>query len=90
MPLSRRITAHEEIRQWAALCQAVPAEVSPGQEGLTTICFIFLDGSPNQPEFTPISWEDFFSKFDREGLVLACEEIRSGKTNNSYELFRPK
>jgi hypothetical protein len=81
MSLSRRITAHQEIRQWAALCQAVPAEVSPDQEGLPTVRFMFLDGSPNQPELTPISWEDFFSKFDHEGLVLACEEVRSGEPN---------
>jgi hypothetical protein len=90
MPLSRRITAHEEIRQWAALCQAVPAEVSPGHERLPTVRFMFLDGSPYQPELTPISWEDFFLKFDLEGLVLACEENRSGEPNKSYELFRPE
>ena len=90
MPLSRRITAHEEIRQWAALRQAVPAEVFPGQEGLPTVRFMFLDGSPNQPELTPISWEDFFLKFDREGLVLACEENRSGEPKKSYQLFRPE
>ena len=90
MPLSRRITAHEEIRQWAALRLAVPAEICPGQEGHPKICFMFLDGSPNRPELTPISWEDFFSKFDREGLVLACEVSRSGKPNRSYELFRPE
>jgi hypothetical protein len=51
---------------------------------------MFLDGSPNQPELTPISWEDFFSKFDLEGLVLACEENRSGEPSKSYELFRPE
>jgi hypothetical protein len=62
----------------------------PWSGGLSTIRFMFLDGSPNQPEFTSISWEDFFSKFDREGLVLACEENRAGEPNKSYELFRPE
>lgn len=92
MPLSRRITTHQEIREWAASCQAIPAEVSPGGEGgqSPNLQFMFLDGSPNQPEITPISWEDFFARFDLEGLVLACEEIPSGEPSKSYELVRPR
>jgi hypothetical protein len=88
MPLSRRITNHDEIRTWAASCQAVPAEVSPGREDepLPIIRFMFLDGSPNQPELTPISWEDFFSKFDRLGLVLLCEDNASGESVKAYDL----
>jgi hypothetical protein len=89
MPLSRQITNHDEIRQWAASCQAVPAEVSPDRQDsrVPIIQFMFLDGSPNQPELTPISWEDFFSKFDLLGLVLACEDNRSGEPTKAYELF---
>jgi hypothetical protein len=82
MPPSRRITDHDEIRQWAALCQAVPAEVSAGEEDsrLPSLRFMFLDGSPNQPQLTPIAWEDFLAKFDLLGLALLWEGIRTDRS----------
>ena len=90
MPPSRRITDHDEIRQWAALCQAVPAEVSAGEQDsqLPSLRFMFLDGSPNQPQLTPIAWEDFLAKFDSLGLVLLCEDDSAGPAGNEYELVR--
>jgi hypothetical protein len=92
MPPSRRITDHDEIRQWAALCQAVPAEVSAGEQDsqLPSLRFMFLDGSPNQPQLTPIAWEDFLAKFDLLGLVLVCEDSPTGQPGKAYELIRPR
>jgi hypothetical protein len=92
MPPSRRITDHDEIRQWAALCQAVPAEVSAGEQDsqLPSLRFMFLDGSPNQPQLTPIAWEDFLAKFDLLGLVLLCEDDPTGQPGKAYELIRSK
>ncbi len=86
--LSRPITDHDEIRQWAVSCKAVPAEVSPDQhDGKSPILqFMFLDGSLNRPELTPISWEDFFAKFDLLGFALAYEDNRSEKPSKTYEL----
>ncbi len=49
---------------------------------------MFLDGSPCPSQVTPISWEDFFARFDLEGLVLACEDARSDKPSKQYELLR--
>ncbi len=86
MPLSRRISDHDEIRRWAASCQAVPAEVSAGEHAPPILRFMFLDGSPNQPELTPIAWEDFLAKFDLLGLVLLCEDHRAGQPGKGYEL----
>jgi hypothetical protein len=83
-----RITDHDEIRQWAASCQAVPAEASAGQQAPAILRFMFLDGSPNQPELTPIAWEDFLAKFDLLGLVLLCEDYRAGQPGKAYELIR--
>jgi hypothetical protein len=92
MPPNRRITDHDEIRRWAALCQAVPAEFSPGEQDsqLPNLRFMFLDGSPNQPQLTPIAWEDFLAKFDLLGLVLLCEDNPTGHSGKAYELIRSK
>jgi hypothetical protein len=90
MPPTRRITDHSEIRRWAALCRAVPAEVSASEQDrqLPDLRFMFLDGSPNQPQLTPIAWEDFLAKFDLLGLVLLCEENPAGQPGKAYELVR--
>lgn len=90
MPPTRRITDHAEIRQWAALCRAVPAQVSAGERDsrLPALRFMFLDGSPNQPQLIPISWEDFLAKFDSLGLVLLCEDDPAGLSGKEYELVR--
>jgi hypothetical protein len=90
MPPTRRITDHDEIRRWAASCQAVPAEVSTGEHDsqLPDLRFMFLDGSPNQPQLTPIAWEDFLAKFDLLGLVLVCEDNPGGRPGKAYDLVR--
>jgi hypothetical protein len=90
MPSTRRITDHAEIRRWAASCQAVPAEVSTGEQDsqLPALRFMFLDGSANQPQLTPIAWEDFLAKFDSLGLVLLCEDDSAGLPGKEYELVR--
>ena len=90
MPPTRRITDHAEIRRWAASCQAVPAEISAGElaSQLPALRFMFLDGSANQPQLTPIAWEDFLAKFDSLGLVLLCEDDPAGLPGKAYELVR--
>jgi hypothetical protein len=90
MPPTRRVTDHDEIRRWAALRQAVPAEVSAGEQDRQPpdLRFMFLDGSPNQPQLTPIAWEDFLAKFDLLGIVLLCEDNLAGQSGKAYELVR--
>jgi hypothetical protein len=87
---TRRITDHAEVRRWAASCQAVPAEVTAGEQDspLPALRFMFLDGSANQPQLTPISWENFLAKFDSLGLVLLCKDDPEGLQGKEYELVR--
>lgn len=66
---------HDVIRTWGMQNLATPAEVLP---------FVF-DGEPAQlhflfgkavvgtPELRPISWEEFFARFDLLNLSLAFE-----------------
>ena len=89
MPRTRRITDHAEIRRWAAARRAVPAEISGKQDShLPALRFMFLDGSANQPQLTPIAWEDFLAKFDLLGLVLLCDDDPAGLPGKEYELVR--
>jgi hypothetical protein len=53
---------HKKIREWAEARGGKPAKVK-GMEGLLRIDF----GEPEET-LDPISWEEFFEKFDESGV----------------------
>lgn len=74
-------TNHEKIRRWIEERDGVPATVERtgerrGEPGILRVKF------PEQSEsgsLKPISWDDFFEKFDEENLAfLYQEEIQDG------------
>ena len=68
--------SHELIRIWAAKHGAVPAEVKrlvhDGE--VCTLHFLFGKARSGTPDLRPISWDDFFARFDLMDLALAYEE----------------
>ena len=86
MPMASPTNSHEVIRSWAATNGAVPVEVATkvfdGEP--TKLGFIFARGSMRAPEFTPISWDAFFSLFDLLGLAFVYDEARP----DLYELLQ--
>ena len=73
---------HSEIRRWAEAHDAVPAEVLTlkfdGEP--TTLHFLRGDAKDGTPELRPISWEDFFARFDLLELSMAFDD-ESGRFN---------
>lgn len=78
---------HGRIRQWAAVHGAVPVQVAS----------LLFDGEPaklafvfpkvhrvNEPEFKPISWEQFFALFDAMALSVVFDESKPG----TYEILQ--
>lgn len=68
---------HAEIWQWAARHQASPAEISPGKFDGEPSILHFLFGelrAKGTAELHPISWDDFFARFDLMGLTLVYDE----------------
>ena len=74
-----KLTAdHGEIRRWVEEQGGCPARV-PVTTGRDRLTVTFEDGDCER-----ISWEDFFDRFEREGLAFAYspkagEGIRSAK-----------
>ena len=64
---------HEEIRRWAATYNAVPAEVRQFKHDgePSRLRFLFGHATTGTPELRPISWEDFFARFDLMELEIA-------------------
>jgi hypothetical protein len=64
-------TDHEEIRQWAEERGATPACVrGTGGKGDTGMLRLDFPGYSGGKSLQKISWDEWFEKFDEEGLAL--------------------
>jgi hypothetical protein len=82
--LSKTTTNHEEIRKWAEERGAKPTCVR-GTGGKGDVGMIRLDfpGYTGEGKLEPISWEEFFEKFDANNLALVYQEhTASGEKSN--------
>lgn len=91
---SRTTQDHDEIRQWAEARGAKPAEVASTERGGKTgmIRLEFPDAPHhNDGALKEISWDDFFEKFDANGLALTYQEqTADGKQSNFNKLIYPE
>jgi hypothetical protein len=66
---------HAAIREWAKRHNAVPAEIKPLKFDSEPSILYFLIGNARSgtPEIRPISWEDFFARFDLLNLAMVWD-----------------
>ena len=79
-------TDHDEIRRWAEERGGKPACVQgTGGKGDIGMLRLEFPGKPNAKDakLQPISWDDFFEKFDERGLALVYQDktARGQKSN---------
>jgi ferritin-like metal-binding protein YciE len=83
-------TDHDEIRRWAEERGGNPACVQgTGGQGDIGMLRIEFPGKPNAKDakLQPISWDDFFEKFDERGLALLYQETTArGQKSNFNKL----
>jgi hypothetical protein len=76
---------HNEIRKWAESRGGKPARVSD-TGGKNDAGILRLDFDPKDEGLTPISWEEFFQKFDAEKLsFLYQDKTADGKTSRFHK-----
>jgi len=99
MPLSAKITTdHSVIRRWAQDRGGRPAAVM-SQPGRSHAGFVHIDfpGHPTHAvaaeiwassgaSVAPLTWEEFFERFERDGLAFVYQERSSAGTPS--RLFR--
>jgi hypothetical protein len=92
MALSKTTQDHDEIRKWAEAHGAVPADVAAtdNEDEPGILRFEFPKAHPhNDSALQEISWEDFFRKFDENGLALVYQEkTADGETSNFNKLVK--
>ena len=83
--LTRTTRDHEEIRRWAEERGGKPAHVkSTGSSDDPGILRIDFPGYGGESSLEPISWEDWFDKFDQRGLALIYEEETAGGAKSNF------
>jgi hypothetical protein len=76
-----KLTAdHGEIRRWVEEHGGCPGLV-PAGSGSERLVVVF-----DPFECAPMSWEDFFERFEREGLALAYSPAADGEGVRSAKL----
>jgi hypothetical protein len=79
---TKRTTEHETIRDWAEERAGVPAAGSDG-----ALRIDFPDGA-GADQLEHISWEEWFSKFDEDGLCFLYQEEKvSGEESTFFKLI---
>jgi ferritin-like metal-binding protein YciE len=83
------LTDHEEIRSWTEERGAHPACVrGTGGRGDIGMLRIDFPGYSGEDSLQPISWDDWFRKFDERGLALLVQETTaSGQKSNFNKLI---
>jgi hypothetical protein len=83
---NRVLTDHDEIRQWVEERGSTPAIVKgTGDEeaGDSGILRIDFPGYSGEDTLEPISWDEWFRKFDEAGLALVVQDYTaSGERSN--------
>jgi hypothetical protein len=86
--LSKTTTDHGEIRKWAEERSGKPAHVK-GTGGADDPGILRIDfpGYSGEGKLEEISWEEFFEKFDEQGLALVYQEkTAAGQKSNFNKL----
>ncbi|MDB5323223.1 MAG: hypothetical protein JWN40_4854 [Phycisphaerales bacterium] len=85
---SNTTTDHEAIRKWAEERGGKPSCVlGTGGGGDAGILRIDFPGYSGEGKLKEISWDEFFEKFDEEGLALLYQEkTKDGEQSNFNKL----
>ena len=80
-------TDHKKIRQWAESRGGHPATVKSTSRDTAGVLRIDFPGYRGKESLKEISWDDFFDKFDREGLTFLYQEKTAGGKMSRFSKF---
>ncbi|HKR98669.1 MAG TPA: hypothetical protein VJU79_04050 [Candidatus Dormibacteraeota bacterium] len=87
---TKTTTDHEEIRRWAEERGGRPVRVrGTGDDDDPGILRIDFPGGAGEESLEPISWDEWFQKFDERNLALLYQEEKAdGEASTFFKLVR--
>jgi hypothetical protein len=81
---------HDEIRRWVEEREGRPATVkSTGSARNPGLLRIDFPGGAGEESLEPISWEDFFEKFEEKELAFIYQDtLKSGEESRFFKFIR--
>ena len=85
---TRTTTDHDEIRRWVEQHDGKPASVKGTDSGdRAGVLRIDFPGGAGQDQLEHISWDDWFAKFEDNGLAFLYQEQKaSGEDSTFFKL----
>jgi hypothetical protein len=89
---SKTTTDHNVVRKWVQDRGGHPAQVKgTGDDGEGGLLRIDFPGYSGEGRLEPISWDEWFRKFDEKHLVfLYQDETKSGQSSRFWKLLSPE
>jgi hypothetical protein len=86
MSEAKQTTDHGKIRRWAEERDGHPATVAGTARKGEGAGLLRIDFDPRDEKLERISWDEFFEKFDEEGLVFLYQDAtKDGKTSRFHK-----
>ncbi len=86
---SHQTTDHDEIRKWVEARGGKPATIAGTEkrgEG-AGLLRIDMPGGAKNPPLEPVTWEEFFEKFDQEKLAFVYQEAKADGEPSFFSKF---
>jgi hypothetical protein len=77
-------TDYDEIRRWAEDHGGKPARVRGTGDGDAGILRIDFPGGAGEEELEHISWDEWFQKFDEQGLAAVIQERKADGEDSTF------
>jgi hypothetical protein len=82
---TRTTTDHEEIRRWVEARGGRPATVrGTGGDGDAGVLRIDFPGGAGEEQLQPMSWEEWFEKFEQQRLAALLQDERAGGEGSTF------
>jgi len=82
--LTHTTTDRDEIRRWVEEHDGVPATVKTGDDDEVGVLRIDFPGGAGEDRLRHISWDDWFEKFEREGLAFLYQEHKASGEDSTF------
>lgn len=86
---SKTTTDHDEIRRWVEEHGGRPATIADTQHGREEAGLLRIDfpGGAGDPPLEPITWEQFFEKFDESKLAFLYQQEKADGSDSTFCKF---